>query len=69
MVYAATPKPSEPTFVLVLTNLTNGDIEHLADYIAAQPPAVRARAIERCSSLVGAIAERFTGPNGAHTPI
>lgn len=40
-----------------ICNINNGGVEQVACFIAAQPLSVRARFIERLSSLIGAAAE------------
>ena len=44
-------------FVDNISGLMNGAIEQVAEYMAKQSPAARARFIERCSSLIGSVAE------------
>ena len=44
-------------FVANIAGLNNGGIEQVGEYLARQPIEVRARFIERCSSLIGTVAE------------
>lgn len=63
---------ASPIALLVdnLCHLNNGAMEQIADFVAAQPPHVRARLIERCASLIGSVAERDAAePAESLTPI
>ncbi len=51
-------------FVDNISGLMNGGVVQVAEFLAKQSPAARARFIERCSSLIGAVAERDAAQKG-----
>jgi hypothetical protein len=68
---ATTPARVESTpmaeFLANLAQLNNGAMMEVAEFMAAQSPKYRARVIERCSAIIGAIAERDAGcPHPTH---
>jgi hypothetical protein len=44
-------------FVQNVLQLNNGALAQIADYLEAQPAAVRMRFIERCGNLISAVAD------------
>lgn len=48
-------------FVSNITSLNNGGVVQVGEFLARQPIEVRARFIERCSNLIGTVAETATG--------
>lgn len=59
---------TDPIALLVnnICHLNNGGIEQVGQFLAAQHASVGSRFIERCSSMIGAVAERSaTDPSGA----
>jgi hypothetical protein len=44
-------------FMANIAQLNNGAMMEVADFMRAQSPAYRARVIERCAAIIGAIAE------------
>ncbi|WP_257820206.1 hypothetical protein [Burkholderia glumae] len=58
---ATTPVRVESTpmaeFLASLAQLNNGAMTEIAEFTSAQSPAYRSRLIERCASLISAIAD------------
>jgi hypothetical protein len=61
-----------PVAMLVdnICHINNGGVQEVAAFLARQPLHVRARFIERCSSLIGAAAEQdAASPTQAVVPL
>ncbi|KVN83506.1 hypothetical protein [Burkholderia ubonensis] len=52
--FASTPMAD---FLANIAQLNNGAMTEIAEFMRAQGPAYRARVIERCAAIIGAVAE------------